>query len=328
MRGSRRPWYASPAVGAVTDRPAGPVIGVLTWAVLATACWSGPGDALPVEQAAPAPPPHRGGRIVFESIREGDLDIFVMDADGRNQINLTADYPGDDASPSWSPDGAEVAFQREGPDGNVDIYVMLPDGTGVARLTTDPAFDGAPAWSPDGTRIAFFSQRNGGFGSEEIYVMDADGRHQVNLSRRPGRDANPAWSPDGSKIAFDGDGQIIVMDADGTGQVNLSANDGIDTAPAWSADGTLIAFETTRDGDEEIYVMDAADGRRQTNVTVAATSAETDPSWGADGRLLFVSTRARPPFAQIYVMDLDGSGLATLGAVISSNDYDPEQQRI
>ena len=93
--------------------------------------------------------------IAFESLRDGNFEIYVMNADGSGQTRLT-NNPVLDGSPSWSPDGGRIAFESLR-DGNVEIYVMNADGSGQTRLTNDPAFDGSPSWSPDGGRIAFES---------------------------------------------------------------------------------------------------------------------------------------------------------------------------
>jgi dipeptidyl aminopeptidase/acylaminoacyl peptidase len=77
-------------------------------------------------------------------------------------------------------------------DGNPEIYVMNADGSGVTRLTNNPAEEWMPAWSPDGTRIAFVSGRDGNY---EIYLTIADGRGQINLTNNPADDGTPAWSP-------------------------------------------------------------------------------------------------------------------------------------
>jgi Tol biopolymer transport system component len=127
--------------------------------------------------------------IAFTSQRDGNSEIYVMNADGTDQRRLTH-AAGDDYSPDWSPDGRKIAFVSER-DGNDEIYGMNADGSEQRRLTSSRAHDYPPAWSPDGRKIAFASDRDGNF---DIYVMDADGSHVRNLTRssaangaRPGR---------------------------------------------------------------------------------------------------------------------------------------------
>jgi len=206
-----------------------------------------------------------GTRIAFDSFRDFDFEIYVMDADGSNQTRLTTS-PGTDAEAAWSPDGTQIAFRSER-DGNSEIYVMDADGSNQTRITDDPARDARPSWSPDGTQIAFQSDRDGDF---EIYVMAPDGSGVTALTDDPGTDANPAWSPDGTQLVFnsdrDGDHDIYVMAADGSGVTPLTDDPAADSNPAWSPDGTQIAFTSNRDANNEIYVMDA-DGSNQTRLT-------------------------------------------------------------
>ncbi len=82
----------------------------------------------------------------LHSDRDGNFEIYVMNADGTAQTNLT-NNPADDAFPAWSPDGTKIAFDTNR-DGNFEIYVMNADGTNPTRLTDNPARDESPSWSP------------------------------------------------------------------------------------------------------------------------------------------------------------------------------------
>jgi formylglycine-generating enzyme required for sulfatase activity len=212
-----------------------------------------------------APASTVNGRIAFVSDRDGNREIYVMNADGSGQTRLT-DNPALDWTPAWSPDGTRIAFMSDR-DGNPEIYVMNADGSGQTRLTDNPTLDQLPAWSPDGTLIAFASDRDDNW---EIYVMNADGSGQTRLTDNPALDWEPTWSPDGTRIAFvsfrDGNAEIYVMNADGSAQTRLTDNPTLDQFPAWSPDGTRIAFASFRDGNWEIYVMNA-DGSGQTRLT-------------------------------------------------------------
>ena len=254
-----------------------------------------------------------GEKIAFVSYRDGNLKIFVMDADGNNRTRLTKDSGGN-ASPAWSPDGEKIAFHSTR-DGNHEIYVMEADGSNQTRLTNDSGDNDTPAWSPDGEKIAFHSIRDG---NQEIYVMEADGSNQTRLTNDSAGDARPAWSPDGEKIAFhsnrDGNQEIYVMEADGSNQTRLTNHSGGNARPVWSPDGEKIVFHSNRDGNQEIYVMEA-DGSNQTRLT-NDSGGDARPAWSPDGeKIAFHSNRDGNQ--EIYVMEADGSNQTRL-----TNDSD------
>src|SRR5882672_823214 len=162
----------------------------------------------PASETRPAFSPD-GTKIAFVRDFNG---IFVMNPDGSGQTQIL-DGPsmgfraGSISSfPDWSPDGKKIVFNgamKGSPDG-ADIYVINADGTGLTRLTTDPADDACPAWSPDGKKIAFASIRDRvpNEVNYEIYVMNADGSNQTRITNNTKFDAGPAWSPDGKRMAF------------------------------------------------------------------------------------------------------------------------------
>ncbi len=78
--------------------------------------------------------------------RDGNEEVYVMNADGSSPVRLTND-PATDFGPAWSPDGSRIAFSTFR-DGNFEIYVMNADGSNPINLTNDPAEDLTPAWSP------------------------------------------------------------------------------------------------------------------------------------------------------------------------------------
>jgi Tol biopolymer transport system component/basic membrane lipoprotein Med (substrate-binding protein (PBP1-ABC) superfamily)/tRNA A-37 threonylcarbamoyl transferase component Bud32 len=263
-----------------------------------------------------------GAKIAFSSERDGNWEIYVMDADGSNQTRLT-DNPALDDDPDWSPDGTRIVFASER-DGNWEIYVMDADGSNQTRLTTSAEGDYGPAWSPDGARIVFMSERDGNW---DIYVMDADGSNPVRLTDDPAWDGQPVWSPDGERLAFssqrDDNAAIYLMDADGSNQTRLTVGAADDYGPVWSPDGERIAFTSERDGNWEIYVMDA-DGSNQTRLTDNPASDNVS-DWSPDGaRITFISDRPAGDY-EVYTMDADGSNLIRL-TYNSANEWAPAWQ--
>ncbi len=213
-----------------------------------------------------------GSQILFTSGRDGDLDLYVMNEDGSDALQLTYNNVVDSSS-DWSETRGEIVLDRDTADDEADpvvqIFVMPADGFGEHRQLTEGAPNAKPVWSPDGTRVAFLSLRDG---NQEIYVMDADGSDQVNLTRDPALDALAAWSPDGSRLAFvsdrDGNREIYVMNADGSNPMRLTDEAAEDGNPTWSLDGRHILFTSDRDP-IGIYVM-AADGTDVEFVTVGS----------------------------------------------------------
>jgi Tol biopolymer transport system component len=140
-----------------------------------------------------------GRTLAFDSTRDGDTELYLMDADGSDQRRLTVD-PGWDWGQSWSPDGSRIAFNSTR-SGWAQIWVVSPDGGEPTRVTDSQYEDVTPIWAPDGSRIAF--TRRGGE-SEDVWSVTPDGGDPRDLSRSASSNDSVwdgAWSHDG-RILF------------------------------------------------------------------------------------------------------------------------------
>ncbi|HEY0098396.1 MAG TPA: DUF4214 domain-containing protein [Pyrinomonadaceae bacterium] len=230
--------------------------------------------------------------------------LFVTNADGSGTTRIATDtpifssfaYPPEASGPSWSRDGARLAFVSNR-HGNEEIYTVSATGGAVMRLTNNPATDTLPTWLGDG--IAFTSTRGG---ARDVYVMypgsplisgeplmfritgnagnnfDADWRSltpaapsTISASRIAFIRANPA-NPD--------DTDIYTSNPDGTNEVNITNSPQKEFAPAWSPDGKMIAY--VRRPERALFVMNA-DGTNARELTPVSDVA-VKPSWSPDGR--------------------------------------------
>ena len=257
-------------------------------------------------------------RIFFSSNRDGDWDIYSMDANGDNLLQLT-NHPASDRFPGCSPDGRTIAFISER--GIDDLYVMDSDGSNVVRLTHDNFPEGRPSWTPDGTKFAFASLRFA-VGNWEIYAMDPDGNAPINLTNHKWHDVRPSWSPDGSKMAFasyrtggfNDPRHIFVMNADGTERRNLTADTALTDSfsPAWSPEGRKIAFNSRRhfpDRTRDDIFTITADEKELEQLTEDGRSRS--PVYSPDGTKIAYVSRRNGDY-HIYLMDTNGRNAVKL----------------
>jgi Tol biopolymer transport system component len=174
-----------------------------------------------------------GSRIAYvRSLPAGEeqvLDqIYLMDADGSDQVPLLADSLASQYSPAWSPDGSKIAFVRSGVGGS-HIYTVNVDGSGLTKLTTDNRYTRQhPDWSPDGSKIVY-DRFDSTDVLKDIIVMNSDGTGEKNITSSPDiSEVFPAWSPNGKQIVYSRDSaegvprEIWRMRANGTKRVQLT----------------------------------------------------------------------------------------------------------
>ena len=259
----------------------------------------------PAYDSAPSWSPD-GTRLTFDTDRDDNAEIYVIEVDGSNPTNLTND-PAGEGWPAWSPDGTKIAFESRR-DGDREIYVMDADGGNPTNLTTLVGSDGHPSWSPDGIKIAFHTYRDGNW---EVYVMDADGGNPTNLTNHDAPDYYTSWSPDGTRISFlsyrEDEEDTYVLDLE-TGEVTQLAQ-GYTAASAWSPDGTKFAFQSDRSGNYELYVIDV-DGGDEVKLT-EHPSYDANAAWSPDGtRIVFESQRTER--CDLFILQVDGTNLVEI----------------
>lgn len=260
-------------------------------------------------------------RIVFESNRDGNMEVYIMNADGTNQTRLTFNRA-TDASPVLSPDQTKIAFVSTRQNVNGDIYIMNTDGSGVTRITNTNAFNHSPSWSGNGSKLVFSSTRDAAdptqstpFSNWELYSMNANGSNVVRLTNNSTGEFFPAFSADGKRIAFTSDrdhvGQaglrdLYVMNADGTSTKRLTNQSGQLIGPNWDQDGKRIAYH--------VYPPSAAPGVYVINTTTGVSTRLTfgvgaDDAWvsfSPDGTKL-VYTHYEVDASHIWTMNDNGS---------------------
>ncbi len=273
------------------------------------------------------------GKIAFTSDRDGNLEIYVMNNDGTQQVRLTNNTD-TDCLPAVSPDGRKIAFvSKQTTSGNVYIKIMNADGTEQTELTQISSStylwhaDRSLSWSPDGRKIAFDSEY-------EIFTINVDGSNRTNLTNNPARDFAPAWSPDGSRILFvsypnGGRARLHTMNADGSDVRALPSVVGlVDYSPEWSPTGNQIAFVV---GSEDflpiLYTADADGTNRQIFDGNGIGSLHRNrPKWSPDGtKIVFHMWNFVGDDCEIYVKKVNGGGAAQLTNTIGHN-FQPSWQ--
>lgn len=265
--------------------------------------------------------PGTNGKLVFETNRDGNEEIYRMNADGTNRVDLTRN-PADDTDPRWSADGGRIVFASNRT-GNYQIYTMNAGGSGVTRVTHDANDDRRPTWTADG-HILF---QNGSFPNRAIFRINADGNGLQQLTPDSSDNATVAAAPRGGRIAFsstrgDGTQRLYVANADGSGaQLVLPSPPGPETADVeadWSPRGNELLFERFTFGGpvtSDFYLVHT-DGTGLRRLTNTPDRLELQPAWSPDGTKItflgFTGVGTPDAHGAVYTMNADGSGVTEI----------------
>jgi len=230
------------------------------------------------------------GIIVFTSARDGNWEIYTMNAHGSNQTRIT-DNPSNDWNPEWSPDGSKIIFSSDR-NGNNDIFIMNADGSDIQCLTENTICDEFyPSWSPDGKRVTYTSYKDNKF---SLYTMNSDGGEVRLLYDSSESNYSSKWSPDGKTIVFvsriKGDAEICTINPDGSGFKRLTTRSGQDACPQWSADGNKIVFSSSNRGSGEDIAIMNSDGSGYKVVVRNYKSNDFAPCLSPDGNYIAYQT--------------------------------------
>ncbi len=213
-----------------------------------------------------------GSRLAFSSDRGGHYDLYLLDLQTGGIQQLT-DTPEFDASPTWSPDLAWLAYETYRQDNlEIALYSLTDPAQGQTLVTNDPAADHSPAWAPNGRQIVFISNRTG---NSEVWLFDlnrTDSGRWMDLSNSPdSEEEHPSWSPDGSRLVWASQGQSLAYSG-----IYVWDSSRPDRPAAWVGDGDWPAWNSQ--GDQILALIGSPNRQYLTSYTF-------------DGRLLL------PPFA-------------------------------
>ena len=214
--------------------------------------------------------------FIHKSGTSKDEGIYIINADGTNQIKLNYDFIESHlvSNVIWFFDGKKIVFGT-----NSGIYIMNSDGSNQTKLTPNNIWGDSLVLSPDGNKVAFSMPTNS-YLVQELYVLNVDGTNLIKLSSYVASLIN--WFPDNKKIIFVANKNensnilnVYTINSDGSNRINLNSVD--DFSPICAPDGKKILFVSKRDGNNEIYIVDI-DGSNQINLTNNPAD-DSSPSW-------------------------------------------------
>lgn len=255
--------------------------------------------------------PIASGTILFTSTRDGNWEVYTMNADGSNQRNLS-NHKAADYGLGWSPNGKYILFYSNR-DGNEDIWRMDADGDNPINLTKHPAGERAAAWSPNGKEIVFISDRDSV--ERELYMMNTDGSNQRRITHYKAYIECPVWLKNGKDIVFTmmvndktdstpvSNGDIHRIGKDGKNLKRLTQKKGFDSGASFSPDFKQMAFYGPTETKWYDIFLANADGSAITNLTNDAAE-DYSPSWSPDGEWIAFTSGSKGKY-DVWVMNIN-----------------------
>ena len=246
-------------------------------------------------------------KIAYVSEQESARELFVMDYDGHEPRQLTADGFLN-LMPRWSPDRRFLVFTAYRSRNRQDID-MIELATGKRwTLVSWGGLNITPALSPDGNFLAFASSHEG---NSELYRLDTRTKAVQRLTVHAAGDLSPSWSPSGRELAYTSDRsggpQIFLMSADGSNVRRLTFQEDYNAAPAWSPRGNWIAYVCRTPKKDYKLCLITPDGQKRVQLTTGP-GIDDSPSWSPDGRHIVFSSTADGK-SHLYMINADGRDL-------------------
>ncbi|MFM8900283.1 MAG: Tol-Pal system beta propeller repeat protein TolB [Burkholderiales bacterium] len=228
-------------------------------------------------------------RIAYVTKAGRQFALRVTDADGEGgQVALNSMDP--IISPSWSPDGRELAyvsFEKQ----KAVVYTQVIASGQRSELVNFRGTNSAPAWAPDGQSLAVTLSREGG---SQIFIVNRQGEVLRRLTNSGAIDTEATFSPDGKQIYFvsdrGGSPQVYRTSVSGGNAERVTFNGSYNISPALSPDGRNLAYISRVGGAFRLHVMDLGSGAVR---ALTDTSDDERPSFSPNGRLIVYASRAQ-----------------------------------